>query len=128
MHLTRVLEVGLKSLAAPLDIRYAPSWESYLKQIRTKIDAEHKSKSIDWKRDEPFFRDVSGDLMTIKQAWRNPTMHVVRRYSIEEAELIYKAVRAFMQHLSERLSEVGESSDENSGEKAAWPSIIRVSC
>jgi hypothetical protein len=103
MHLMRVVEVGLKYLAAQLSIPYAPSWESYLKQIEARITAKHKTKGIKWKRDEAFFRDVSGDLMTVKQAWRNPTMHVVRKYSAEEAEEIFKASRRLMQRLAERL-------------------------
>jgi hypothetical protein len=37
MHLMRVVEVGLKALAKFLRIPYAPSWESYLKQISDKI-------------------------------------------------------------------------------------------
>jgi hypothetical protein len=103
LHLMRVLEVGLKALAKMLKIPYAPSWESYLTQIQTKIAAKHKTKGVQWKRDEAFFRDLSGDLMTIKQAWRNPTMHVVRKYSAEEAEEIFRAVRRLMQQLATKL-------------------------
>lgn len=111
MHLMRIMEVGLKSLAAALKIPYAPSWESYLRQIQTKIDAKRKTKGVQWKRDEKFFRDVSGDLLTVKQAWRNPTMHIERRYSADEAEEIFKAVRTLMQRLGTKLiGEGGQSS------------------
>jgi hypothetical protein len=103
LHLMRVMEVGLKMLAKALKIPYAPSWESYLKQISTRIDAKHKTKGIRWRRDEHFFRDVSGDLISVKQAWRNPTMHVVRKYSPEDAEEIYKAVRTFMNRMATEL-------------------------
>jgi hypothetical protein len=106
LHLMRVMEVGLKSLAGALSIPYAPSWESYLKQIAAKIGEKHKTKGVRWKRDEALFRDLSGDLMTVKQAWRNPTMHVGRKYSVEEAEEIYKAVRSFMNRLATRFSQV----------------------
>jgi hypothetical protein len=104
LHLMRVMEVGLRALAKALGIPYAPSWESYLLQISTKIAAKHKTKGVKWKRDEPFFRDVSGDLITIKQAFRNPTMHVGRKYSPDEAREIYHAVCIFMQRLATRLS------------------------
>jgi hypothetical protein len=103
MHLMRVTEVGLKALAASLKIPYAPSWESYLRQIQTRIDAKHKTKGVQWKRDEKFYRDVSGDLLTVKQAWRNPTMHIDRRYSPQEAEEVLRAVRALMQRLAMKL-------------------------
>lgn len=100
MHLMRVMEVGLKTLAQSLKISYAPSWEAYLKQIQAKIDTKHKTKGVQWRRDEKYFRDISGDLLTVKQAWRNPTMHIGRRYTVDEAEEVLKAVRALMQRLT----------------------------
>jgi hypothetical protein len=44
LHTMRVLETGLKVMAKGLDIAYAPSWESYLKQIATNIGMERKRK------------------------------------------------------------------------------------
>lgn len=102
-HLMRIMEVGLKSLANLLGIPYAPSWESYIKQIQDKIGEKHDRKGVDWKCDEPFFRDVLGDLQSIKICWRNPTMHVVRRYSPDEADQIFGTVRTFMKRLADRL-------------------------
>jgi hypothetical protein len=102
-HSMRVMEIGLKSLAKLLDIPYAPSWESYLRQINDKISEKHKDKTLQWKADEAFFRDLSGDLQTTKIAWRNPTMHIVRQYTPDEAEEIFRAVRGFMKRLSARL-------------------------
>lgn len=99
-HLMRVMEVGLKALARALRIPYAPSWESYLTQIKTKVGEKHKTKGIKWKRDEPFFKEVLGDLLTVKIAWRNPTMHIVRSYDTEEAEEIFRAVRGFVKRLA----------------------------
>jgi len=105
LHTMRIVEVGLKVLAKSLNIPYAPSWESYLKQISDRIDAKHKNKTAKWKRDERFYRDLSGDLLTIKQAWRNPTMHVDRKYSAEEAEQIFTAAKTFMQRLTKHFSD-----------------------
>ncbi len=105
LHLMRVMEVGLKSLSRALGIPYAPSWESHLRQINDRISAQRKHKGIKWKRDEPFFRDVAGDLQIVKFSWRNPTMHVVRKYGPDEAEEIFRAVRSFMKRLAGRLSE-----------------------
>lgn len=102
-HSMRVMEAALKSVAMLLGIPYAPSWESYIKQIETKINENHKSKSAKWKRDEAFFREILGNLQTIKISWRNPTMHIVRRYSEDEAEEIFIAVRSFVKRLASRL-------------------------
>ena len=92
--------IGTKVMAKALDIPYAPSWESYLKQIATNIGAERRRKTKKWLRDEKFYRDLSGDLLTVKQVWRNPTMHVDRKYSVEEAEQIFAAANAFMNRIA----------------------------
>jgi hypothetical protein len=102
-HLMRVMEAALKSLAGLLGIPYAPSWESYIGQIERCITEKHKRKTVQWKRDEAFYREILGNLQTIKIVWRNPTMHIVRRYSVEEAEEIYIAVRGFLQRIAPRL-------------------------
>jgi hypothetical protein len=102
-HLMRVMEAALKELARLTDIPYAPSWESYIKQITDKVSQQHKHKGIKWKRDEPFFKEVLGDLQAIKIAWRNPTMHIVRRYSVDEADDIFRAVRGFTKRLEPKL-------------------------
>ena len=104
-HLMRATEAGLKSAAKLLGIPYAPSWEAYITQLNTKITAKHKTKTVRWKRDEPYFKELLGDFQAIKLAWRNPTMHIVRRYTQEEAEDVLVAVRAFMQRLATRCKE-----------------------
>lgn len=105
LHTMRIIEVGLKALGAALNIPYAPSWESYLKQISDNISEKHKNKTSKWKRDEKFYRDLSGDLLTIKQAFRNPTMHVGRKYGPDEAEQIFNGAKIFMVRLAEHFSQ-----------------------
>ena len=105
MHTMRIMECGLKALANALGIPYAPSWEAYLKQISDKIGEKHKNKTAKWRRDEKFYRDLSGDLLTVKQAWRNPTMHVDRKYSVEEAEQIFTAAKHFMERLAKHFTD-----------------------
>lgn len=104
-HLMRVMEEGLKAIAAPLGIPYAPSWESYLRQMDKKINEPHSTKPPDWRRLQPLFIELLGDLQSVKIAWRNPTMHIVRHYTPEEAEEIFAAVRRFMSRLAQELSE-----------------------
>jgi len=64
-----------------------------------------RQRGVRWKRDEPFLREVLGHLQAVKVAWRNPTMHIVNVYTLEQAEEIFNAVRGFMRHLATRLSE-----------------------
>ena len=104
-HLMRVMEAGLKIFAAQLGIPYAPSWESYLRQLETKFSEDYKKKSTEWKKNEPFYKEVAGDLQLVKFVWRNPTMHIVRSYSQEEAREAFSAVVAFMNRLSLKFVE-----------------------
>lgn len=71
-----------------------------MRQIDARIAEKRQQKAEEWKRSEPFFRDVSGDLQITKIAWRNPTMHIVRTYNQDEAEDIFRAVRGFMVRLA----------------------------
>jgi hypothetical protein len=41
-----------------------------------------------------------GDLQVVKMSWRNPTMHIVRTYTPEEAQQIFGAVKTFMGRLA----------------------------
>jgi hypothetical protein len=102
-HLMRVMEDGLRTVASVLGITYAPSWESYIKQIEVKLDLPWKKKSRLWRKQEPFFRDVLAHLHAVKVAWRNPTMHIVNHYTPEQAEDVFNAVRGFMRHLASAL-------------------------
>lgn len=107
-HLMRVLEVGLKVLGREASIPWAPSWESYLSQFQKKFEAKYDTKSVAWKRKEPLMKELSGDLAAIKLAWRNPTMHIVREYSMSEGEQIYNASKTFMERLAIKYREKGK--------------------
>lgn len=104
-HLMRVMEHGLVAVAAGLGIPYAPSWESYLKQIDNELRTDWKDKTPTWKQSEEFYREVAAHLSTVKFAWRNPTMHIRRSYTPDEAAEVYNSVRGFMRHLATQLSE-----------------------
>jgi len=109
-HLMRVMEVGLRVLSRKLGIPYAPSWEAHLTQISKKMAERHTNKTAAWKRQQSLFSDLSGDLTVIKFAWRNPTMHIAREYSMDEAGTIYKAVSTFMQRMADaKFKETGKA-------------------
>lgn len=105
LHTMRVMECGLKAVSESLELPHSPSWDAVLKKISGLIDQDHRKKTLKWKKAEPFYRDISGDLLTVKQAWRNPAMHVDRRYSPDEAEQIFTAAKNFMQKLAAHLGE-----------------------
>src|SRR5207244_620669 len=104
-HLMRVMEVGLRVTAKALGVEYAPSWESYLRQMHPLIEANWQDKPDRWRGEEVFFKDVYTYLHGVKRSWRNPTMHVKENYSPDVAKEIFDAVRGFMKHLATKLTE-----------------------
>jgi hypothetical protein len=109
-HLMRIAEVGLRALGVALndptlDPKRNPSWETILHRCDTELRKPLKDRSPEWHTDEAFFSTATGNLRAVKDAWRNPTMHVEQHYDAKEAREIYAAVRAFMRHLASKLSE-----------------------
>jgi hypothetical protein len=109
-HLMRVMEVGLRSLGKSLnnpnlDPARNPSWETILRPCDEELKKPLNRRCPEWQTDELFFSTATANLRAVKDAWRNPTMHVERRYNHEEAGDVWNAVRAFMRHLATKLSE-----------------------
>jgi hypothetical protein len=109
-HLMRVMEVGLRSLGKSLnnpelDPKRNPSWETILRPCDEELKKPLSKRSSEWQTDEQFFSTATANLRAVKDAWRNPTMHVERRYNDEEARDAWNAVRAFMRHLATKVSE-----------------------
>lgn len=107
-HLMRVMEVGLRSLGRSLndpslDPRRNPSWEAILNRCDDELKKPLKDRSAEWKSDDLFYSQSTADLRAVKNAWRNPTMHVEIDYEPREAEHVFDAVSGFMQKLATRL-------------------------
>lgn len=104
MHLMRVLEVGLKSLAKAIGVPSQNDWGSYIREIGNELDARVRAAG---KRtpDEQFYAEVAFNFDRLRRAYRNPTMHVDKSYSEDRASEIMASVQSFMIHLSTRVSE-----------------------
>jgi hypothetical protein len=101
-HLGRVVEIGLKALAAHLGIGARSNWGMYSQDIDAELKnrlAGNKPKSPD----DQFFAEVRITFDAIRIAWRNPTMHVEKTHTVEQAEEIFSAVRQFIRHLATKL-------------------------
>jgi hypothetical protein len=99
-HLMRVIECGLIELKDILGVeRDNPSWHSILKALSKNIDALSDS------REQEKYRKIVSRVYAIKDAWRNPTMHVEYKYNEEEAREVFDATRNFMKVLCEELTE-----------------------
>jgi hypothetical protein len=104
MHLMRACEVMLRVLAHELGVKDRNNWGSYLNEISHELDkraARLQSKTVN----EVFYAEAAANLNRVKRAWRNPSMHVDRKYSSAEAENIFGSVKALAEHLATQLSE-----------------------
>jgi len=78
LHLMRVLETGLGSLALHFSVSFEHrNWENIIADIEKAIKTiSHGSdKPADWKSREKVFSDVAKEFRYIKNAWRNLPMH-----------------------------------------------------
>jgi hypothetical protein len=104
------MELGLRSLGKSLnnpklDPLCNPSWESILKKCDDELKLPLEDRSPEWRKDDGFYSEATGNLRAVKNAWRNPTLHIDRSYDPERSLDILQAVKGFMRHLAERLSE-----------------------
>ncbi len=106
----RVMEIGLRAIGRSLndpslDPEKNPTWDAILKKCDAELQKPKAQRGPKWRDDEPFFSEATVFLRAVKNAWRNPTMHIERKYTEEEAREIWNAVAAFMRLLATKLSE-----------------------
>jgi hypothetical protein len=111
------MESGLRalsrSLADPrLDPKRNPSRETIFKKCDEELTRPLQERTTAWRGDESFYSNVTANLRAVKDAWRNPTMHVERNYTDEEALDVWNSVRAFLRHIATKLSEISASEPE----------------
>lgn len=109
-HLMRVLEVGIAAVAAGLKIPNPTkpaqrNWGYILSEIKKAIDERQR-----WRKraHKTFFEEAHATLDSVRNPWRNATMHVEKTYTEEEAENIFFAVRAFMKKIASQIGEKGK--------------------
>lgn len=115
-HLMRTLEIAIlavsRCLSIPDPIKPGDrNWGHILSQsIKPELDARTGKKGGKlWTTpsDKQFFEGAYASLDAVRAAWRNTTMHVENKYTDDEAEHIYVAVRGLMKKLASRMDEQG---------------------
>lgn len=104
MHLMRVLEVGLATLARAIGVTKQNDWGSYLREIDKALAARFKAAGAR-SPDEQFYAETATSMDNMRRAWRNPTMHPEKTYPPERAEEILLSVKSFMSNLATKLRE-----------------------
>lgn len=115
-HLMRMMEIGIRAVARCLGIpdpmRAADrNWGNILRAIKNDLDARSGAAPTKvWKvaGDKEFFESAYASLDAVRVAWRNTTMHVGNKYTDDEAEHVFVAVRGFMMKLALRCGETGD--------------------
>lgn len=114
-HLMRLLESALAAVGRCLEIpdpvkEAERNWGIMLDKIKTEMDRRSKDANAGWPdpADKVLFREIYVSLDAVRVAWRNATMHVESKYTYEEAEHIFGAVRGLMRKVSHRMTEDGE--------------------
>lgn len=103
-HTMRVLEVGLQELAADLRVSVPDSknWQVLLDNCRTAIKALPRSTG-DEKKQLGQRQATVAHLQSVKDAWRNDTMHPRAQYTEPQARDILTNAKALMASLAEFL-------------------------
>jgi hypothetical protein len=98
----RAMESPLRCLAKNLKVPYSPGWAGYLNRINKKLN---NPKNRLAKKRKEFLSNASALMWTVKEAWRNDTMHLEKSYGPDQARDILQSVRAFLAHLATQLQD-----------------------
>jgi HEPN domain-containing protein len=101
-HLQRAMETTLTVFAANVGVppQSNPSWGSILGKIDAELKLRFPDRSPEFNAQKDFYLEAAAMLRIVKDAWRNPTMHVDKIYDEERAKEILDAVKSFMRKLA----------------------------
>jgi hypothetical protein len=94
-HLMRALEIALKAFADKLNAGFASgskNWGEVVAALEPRLNSKNTEDA-----------EILAYLRNIKNAWRNPTMHVERDYDAEQTYDILRNTRNLMLHVARRL-------------------------
>jgi HEPN domain-containing protein len=111
-HSMRVLELGLQSLAhelLPNNKWDDKNWGKILRDIEDAIGKMERdplwTATPNWREQRESFAQASAQFSAFRDAWRNHVAHNRRTYTSEQAEDVFRAVKAFMQSLAPWLEQ-----------------------
>jgi hypothetical protein len=110
-HAIRSLESAIRAMARCLGIADPTkgaerSWFKALSLLRCEIDKRWAPNLIH-DGDARLFHELHATLAAIQNPWRNATMHLDQKYTMEEAQNIFDMVGAFMKKVARRMDEDG---------------------
>ena len=108
-HLMRVMESALRAVSKSLGVNIdkTKNWGDMLIAINPRELKNIPAADQIYKSHQRFYDDVRVTLSSVKDAWRNLTMHLDRRYDEAEAEDVLRAVKTFMGIVALNIDESG---------------------
>lgn len=112
-HLVRCLEGGIRAMSRCLGIPepHRPAdrtWGKLLQSLKEGIDAAWPNKGQRSSGDGKLFDEGYAALVGMKNPYRDPTMHLEKKYTEEEAESLFVIIRGLMRSLAARMNEDGD--------------------
>jgi hypothetical protein len=114
-HCMRAMEISIAAVARCLGIPDPTkpaqrNWGAILKSFKDELERRNNSRPPLWDigSDRAYFEEVYVSLDAVRNPWRNATMHVENKYSDDEAEHVFVAVRGLMRKIASRMDENGE--------------------
>jgi len=112
-HLMRVAEIGLRGLAKKLQVAKvrkgdpieSGTWADIIQALENKVKGSFP-KTKEGQEESDFYKEVFIEYRAFKDFWRNKVMHARADYDEHAALSAFHHVRAFMQRLATRVSEV----------------------
>jgi hypothetical protein len=110
-HSIRSLEAAIRAMARCVGIADPTkgaerSWFKILDAIKGELDKRWQPSLIH-NSDGRIFGELYAALAAIQNPWRNSTMHLDQKYTLEEARHIFEMVTGFMKKLASRCDEDG---------------------
>ena len=107
-HLMLVMEAPLRALYAALEdpVPATIAWGPMIGRFEKELKKRESDRATFWREHANSCEETVGMLRNVKNAWRNPTLHIERMYNVEQAADILEAVDSFMRHLSTDLVEL----------------------
>jgi hypothetical protein len=112
-HLMRVMEGSVRAVARCLSIPDPTkpaerNWGFVLGEIWKGIEKKWPTVATRAAGEGAFFEALYASLDAVKNPWRNATMHPASKYTDDEAEHVFVAVKGFMMRLASRCDENGD--------------------
>jgi hypothetical protein len=112
-HLMRLMEISVRAVARCLAIPDPTkpaerNWGFVLGEIWKGIEVKWPTTAARMSGDGETLDSLYASLDAVKNPWRNSTMHPANKYTDDEAEHIFLAVKAFMTKLAARCDENGD--------------------